>query len=195
MYSLFIRFFVIFTHSRPANEALTAGQTRDMMEITGGEVMTRKLLAGIAILSILLAGIPAGAATFAKDKAGIKYGGVAYRIGQTSTGWKSKLGSYTRKLLSDGSIASYSYTFKSKGVRVYTLYSKTLKKEKIASIVLVGKSAATVNGLKVGDSGARMTKLYGSGFHRDGNLYTYKAGGRHLTVKASGNRVSAIKIA
>ncbi len=157
--------------------------------------MKRKLLAGIMIMVCLIANIPAGAASFSKAKAGIKYGGAVYRVGQTSTKWKSKLGKYSRKLVeTNGSIISYSYTFKGKGIKVSTLYSTKYKKEKIVSILMVGKAVPTNSGLRVGNSGSKVVSLYGKSYTKKGNLYTYKAGGRRLIVKAIGNRVYGIKI-
>lgn len=157
--------------------------------------MKRKLIAVLLILACLIGVIPAGAASFLKSGAAINYKGAVYHIGQTSTKWKSKLGSYSRKLNeTNGSLVSYTYTFKGKGLRVTTLYSTKLRKEKIVSFLMVGKSAATAGGLRVGNTRAKMTRLYGKSYRRGGNIYTYKAGGRHLKVKAIGNRVYGIKI-
>lgn len=157
--------------------------------------MIRKMIAGAAILALLFSEIPAGAASFSKSKAAIKYGGTVVSIGQTSTKWKSKLGNYKRKLSeTNGSIASYTYTFGGKGLKVLTLYSAKLKEEKIVSFIVVGKSVATSSGLKVGNPGTAMVKLYGRSYTKKNNVYTYKAGGRRLMVRASGRRVYAIKI-
>jgi hypothetical protein len=143
----------------------------------------------------LSACIPAGAASFSKSGAAIKYGDSAVRIGQTSAKWKSALGSYTRKRNeTNGVLSSYTYTFKGKGIKVSTLYSAKLKKEKVVSILMVGKAAATSAGLRVGNSRDKMARLYGKKCTRNGNVYTYKAGGRRLKVKAIGNRVYGIKI-
>lgn len=155
----------------------------------------RRWIAALFAFVWLTACIPAGAASFSKSGAAIKYGGSVLRIGQTSTKWKSKLGGYTRKRNeTNGSLTSFTYTFKGKGIKVSTLYSANLKKEKIVSILMVGKSAATSVGLRVGNSRDKMVKLYGKKCTRNGNVYTYKAGGRRLKVKAIGNRVYGIKI-
>ena len=45
--------------------------------------MMRKFVAWVMVACCLLAAIPAGAGSFAKTKAGIKYGGVVFRVGQT----------------------------------------------------------------------------------------------------------------
>ncbi len=157
--------------------------------------MKRRMMVWLLITACLALSLPAGAASFSTARAGIKISGVNYRIGQTSTKWKSKLGSYSRKLNeTNGSLVSYTYTFKGKGLRVTTLYSTKLRKEKIVSFLMVGKSAATAGGLRVGNTRAKMTRLYGKSYRRGGNIYTYKAGGRHLKVKAIGNRVYGIKI-
>ena len=155
----------------------------------------RRWIATLFALVWLTACIPAGAASFSKSGAAIKYGGSVFRIGQTSTKWKSKLGSYTRKQNeTNGALVSYTYTFKARGVKVSTLYSAKLKKEKIVSVLIVGKSVATSGGLRVGNSRDKMAKLYGKKCTRNGDVYTYKAGGRHLKVKAIGNRVYGIKV-
>ena len=155
----------------------------------------RRWIATLIALVWLTACIPAGAASFSKSGAAIKVNGSVFRIGQTSTKWKSMLGNYTRKQNeTSGSLSSYTYTFKGKGIKVSTLYSAKLKKEKIVSILIVGKSVATSSGLRVGNSRSKMAKLYGKKCTRNGNVYTYKAGGRRLKVKAIGNRVYGIKI-
>jgi hypothetical protein len=184
-------------YAPPLRKGLTATQITYMILLRNreGVRMKRKLLAGIMIMVCLIASIPAGAASFAKSKAGIKYGGAVYRVGQTSTKWKSKLGKYSRKLVeTNGSLLSYRYTFKGKGIRVSTLYSTKYKKEKIVAILMVGKTVPTNSGLRVGNSGSKMVNLYGRSYSKKGNLYTYKAGGRRLIVKAIGNRVYGIKI-
>jgi hypothetical protein len=165
------------------------------MDALGALQMIRKMIAGAAILALLFAGIPAGAASFSKAKAAIKYGGTVVRIGQTSTKWKSKLGSYKRKLNeTNGSLVSYTYTFSGKGLKVLTLYSTKLKKEKVVAFVMVSKAVPTSSGLKVGSAGTTMIKLYGRSYTKKNNVYTYKSGGRRLMIRASGSRVYAIKI-
>ena len=156
--------------------------------------MKRTILT-VLIVACLALSLPTAAASFAASRAGMKYNGVVYRIGLTSTKWKSRLGTYTRKLYdTNGSLTSYAYTFKKRGVRVTTLYNSIKKKEKITSILVVGKSVSTAGGLKVGQNYAKMTGTYGKKFTRVGNIYTYKAGGRRLQIKASGGRIAAIKI-
>lgn len=155
----------------------------------------RKWIAGFLVLMWLAPCIPAVAASFSKSGAAVRYGDSVLRIGQTSTRWKSKLGGYARRRNEvSGFLASYTYTFKGKGIKVSTLYSAKLKKEKIVSILLVGNSAATSDGLRVGNSRDKMARLYGKKCTRNGNVYTYKAGGRRLKVKAIRNRVCGIKI-
>ena len=155
----------------------------------------RKWIATIVALIWLSACIPAGAASFTKSAAAIKYGGSVFRIGQTSTKWKSKLGKYTRKRIeTNGSLTSYAYTFKTRGIKVSTLYSAKLKKEKIVSVLMVTKAVPTSGGLRVGNTRDKMAKLYGKKCTIKGNIYTYKAGGRILKVKAIKNRVYGIKI-
>ena len=157
--------------------------------------MMRKWFAGLIALVMLCVGISAGAASFSKSGAAIKVGSSVFRVGQTSTKWKNALGSYTRKQNEvSGSLSSYTYTFKAKGIKVSTLYSAKLKKEKIVSILMVGSSVATSGGLRVGNSRDKMARLYGKDCTRSGNVYTYKSGGRHLKVKAINNRVYGIKI-
>lgn len=157
--------------------------------------MKRTLLILLMIACLALS-LPTAAASFSAPRAGMKYKGVTYRIGGTNVKWKSRLGKYTRKLNeTSGSLTSYTYTFRKRGVRVTTLYSRKLKKEKITSILIVGKSVTTAGGLKVGQSYARMTKMYGKKFTHTGNAYTYKAGRRTLQIRASGGHITAIKIA
>lgn len=157
--------------------------------------MIRKLLAWLMIAACLTLSLSAGAASFAAPRAGMKYKGTTYRIGQTSTKWKSKLGKYTRKLNdTSGSLTSYSYTFKKRGVRVTTLYSSKLEKEKIVSILIVGKSVTTAGGLKVGQGYSKMTGMYGKKYVKNKGVFTYKAGSRKLQIKASGGKITAIKI-
>jgi hypothetical protein len=157
--------------------------------------MKRKMMVWLLISACLAMSLPAGAASFSAARAGMKIGGVNYRVGQTSTKWKSKLGTYSRKLNeTNGTLASYTYTFKKKGVRVTTLYSSKLRKEKIVSILIVGKSVPTAGGLKVGHGYSKMTGMYGKKFKQSGRVYTYKSGSRKLQVKASGGKISAIKI-
>ena len=59
---------------------------------------------------------------------------------------------------------------------------------------MVSKAVPTSSGLRVGNSGSKVVSLYGRSYTKKGNLYTYKAGGRRLIVKAIGNRVYGIKI-
>lgn len=155
----------------------------------------KRLFAFLLIAACLTAALPAGAASFAASRAAIKYAGSTYRIGQTGTGWKSKLGSYTRKMNnSDGALFSFTYTFKALGVKVRTLYSATLNKEKIVAVLVTGKSVSTAAGLKVGHGYAKMSALYGTKYKKSGKVYTYSAGGRKLQIKASNGRVAAFKI-
>ena len=114
--------------------------------------MIRKMIAGAVHRSrFCLRGSRRGATSFSKAKAAIKYGGTVVRIGQTSTKWKSKLGSYKRKLNeTNGSLVSYTYTFSGKGLKVLTLYSAKRKKEKVVAFVMVSKVVPTSSGLKVG---------------------------------------------
>ncbi len=157
--------------------------------------MKRRMMVWLLITACLALSLPAGAASFSTARAGIKVSGVNYRIGQTSTKWKSKLGSYSRKLNeTNGTLISYTYTFKKKGVRVTTLYSSKLRKEKIVSILIVGKSVTTAGGLKVGQGYSKMTGMYGKKYTKKGAVYTYKAGSRRLQVKASGGKIAAIRI-
>lgn len=163
------------------------------IELKGADHMSR-LIAWTLITLCLVFSLPAGAAP-ATSQAAVRYKGAAYRIGQTSTQWKKNLGGYTRKKSGvNGALTSYVYTFKKSGVRVKTLYSSKLKKEKIVSILVVGKSVATVGGLKVGHGYAKMTGIYGSKFARSGKVFTYKSGKRRLQVKAAGGRVASFKI-
>lgn len=166
-----------------------------MVIAVGGVFDMRKWIAWLMVLMWLMVCVPAGASSFSKSGAAIKYAGNVIRIGQTSAKWKSKLGGYTRRRNeTNGSLVSYTYTFKGKGIRVSTLYSVKLRKEKIVSILMVGRSAATSDGLRVGNSRDKMARLYGKKCTRNGNVYTYKAGGRRLKIKAIGNRIRGIKI-
>ena len=58
----------------------------------------KRLTAWVLIAACLFSALPAYAASFAASRAAIRYGGVVYKIGQTSTKWKANLGSYKRKL-------------------------------------------------------------------------------------------------
>lgn len=157
--------------------------------------MRRRLLALLAITLCLMCSMPAGAASFTKAHAGIKYGGAVYRIGDTNTKWKTRLGKYTRKLNeTDGVLSSYTYTFKGRGVRVTTLYSRKLRKEKITSILIWGPKVSTVGGLKVGRGYKKMTSIIGKKYTKRSGVYTYKAGARRLQVKASGGKIRQIKL-
>ncbi len=157
--------------------------------------MHRKLLAWFTIALCLFSSMPAGAASFTKAHAGIKYGGVVYRIGDTNTKWKSKLGKYARKLNeTNGNLASYTYTFKGRGVRVTTLYSRKLRKEKITSFLVWGPKVAAAGGLKVGYGFTKMTGAIGKKYTKKNGVYTYQAGSRKLQVKSSGGKIKLIKI-
>ncbi len=157
--------------------------------------MHRKLLAWITIALWLFSFMPAGAASFSKAHAGIKYGGGVYRIGETNTKWKSKLGKYVRKLNdTNGTLASYTYTFKGQGVRVTTLYSRKLRKEKITSILVWGTKVTAAGGVKVGLGFKKMTGILGNKFTRKNGVYSYQAGSRKLQVKSSDGKIKLIKI-
>jgi hypothetical protein len=160
----------------------------------GVETMRRTFLTFLVVICLTLS-LPTAAASFSTARAGMKYKGVVYRVGSKSTKWKTRLGNYTRKVQeTSGSLTSYTYTFKKRGVRVTTLYSSKLKKEKITSILIVGKSVTTAGGLKIGQGYSKMKGMYGKKFTRAGSVFTYKAGSRRLQIKASGGRIAAIKI-
>lgn len=152
-------------------------------------------IGAIALVLMLLLSFTASfaAATFTASKAGIKYGS-SYKLGSTSTTWKSKLGSYSRKKYDACTIgvASYMYTFSSKGVKIETVVPKKGAKEQIISIILSKKTVPTIAGLRVGDKVSKMEQLYGTGYKKSGSTYTYTAGSTRMKVTTKSGKVSKI---
>jgi hypothetical protein len=138
----------------------------------------------------------AGRRPFRLARAGMKIGGVNYRVGQTSTKWKSKLGTYSENSTKTKRHPRFIYLYLQKEGRSgdVELYSSKLRKEKIVSYPDRGQIRPHAGGLKVGHGYSKMTGKYGKKFKKSGRVYTYKSGSRKLQVKASGGKISAIKI-
>lgn len=152
----------------------------------------------LALLIALTALLPmaASAASFSSSHAAFKAGGSTYKLGSTSTAWKSKVGKYKRTKKSGCTIAvnAYTYKFSSAGVTVETIQKTKKSKESIYSVVITGKKVSTSRGLKVGSTVSKMTSLYGTKYKKSGSTYTYSAGGKKLVIKTSKNKVTRIAI-
>ncbi len=162
--------------------------------------MKRRIMAWFALVLLVVGMVAAPqlatAASFTAAKAAIKVGSTTIKVGATSTGWKSKLGKYSRKAY-DGcteGTQSYLYTFSGKGVKVETLLKTKTNKETVMSFVITGKTVGTSTGLKVGNTKERMETLYGTGYSKSSSTYTYSAGGKSMVVKFSGDKVKSITL-
>jgi len=143
------------------------------------------LSAVVLVVLVTLLSSEALAASFLSAQSAFKVGSTVYKVGSTSTTWKSKLGKHTKKKYDGCTVGttSYMYNFSGKGIKVETLVSG--KKETIIGAVITGKTIATSKGLKVGHTVAKMTTLYGTGYSKSGNTYTYSAGGKKMVVNVS----------
>jgi len=162
--------------------------------------MKRKItgisLAVLLAVSALLPMAALAAGSFKSSDAAFKVGSSTYSIGTTSTGWKDKLGKYTKKE-SDGCTlgeSSYLYNFSSKGVKVETLYTSKTKKETVISVVITGTSVGTAGGLKVGADVSKMTDIYGTKYKQSGSTYTYSAGSMRMVISTSKDVIKKITI-
>jgi len=153
------------------------------------------LLMGVVMVDFAVPAPALAAGSFSASHAAFKVGSKVYKVGTTSTGWKTKLGRHSRKQYDacTAGCTSYMYTFSGKGVKVETLVKN--KKESIIAVIITGKSIGTSRGLKVGATVKKMTTLYGKNYAKSGSTYTYSSGGKKMVVKTtSKNKVSKITL-
>lgn len=161
--------------------------------------MKKKILGlTLAAILVLVTILPAAAmaASFSSSNAAFKAGGTTFKLGSTSTAWKSKIGSYRRTAL-DGctvGVKAYTYKFSSAGVTVETVQKTAKSKEAIYSVVITKNKIATSRGLKVGHSVTKMISLYGEKYKKNGTTYTYSSGGKKMVVKTSKNKITRIAL-
>ena len=154
-----------------------------------------RVLALVLIMILGLSFTACFAKFFKASGAGIKYH-KTFKLGKTTTAktMKKALGKYTRKTY-DGctcGVASYMYTFKSKGVKIETLKRTAKSKEEIISIIITKKGVPTIGGLRVGDKVSKIPKVYGKKCKKSGKTYTYTSGSLTLIISTKSGRVKKI---
>ena len=152
----------------------------------------------VALVLVMILGLSFTACfakSFKASGAGIKYRST-FKLGKTTTAktLKKALGKYSRKAY-DGctcGVASYVYTFKSKGVKIETLKRTATSKEEIISIIITKKGVPTIGGLRVGDKVSKIPKIYGKKCKKSGKTYTYTSGSLTLSIATKNGKVKKI---
>ena len=157
------------------------------MQLINRKTVTR-VGALILALMLILSSVSCLAASFRKSQAGVKYGGVTFKLGATTTGAKLKkaFGSCTTKNVAVCTTVPYGgrlYNFKSKGIMIETRYkSEAQTSEQIITITLTGSTVPTLTGLKIGNKVSKLAEHYGTKIHKDkfNKNHAYYASGNYV---------------
>jgi len=161
----------------------------------------KKKIAGISLaliiaVNVLIPMAILAAGSFTSGDAAFKVGSTTYKLGTTSTSWKTGLGKYKRTEQDACYLGekAYLYNFSAKGVKVETLVKDKTGKETVIGVIITGTSIGTAGGLKVGLTVEKMESIYGTGYKKSGTTYTYSAGGKKMVVSTSKDKITKITL-